>query len=285
MYSISINAEKCNKCQKCTRVCSIGVIKSSDKKTPEILATENCFRCGHCVAVCKPKAIEHSEFNYNNLITKNENVITGDKIASFLATKRSCRIYKEQTILPDTWKKLLVSAAHAPSAFNCEDRAITVISDKNILKKIKIDLIKKIKKNLKLLKILQVRPFSWIFHKSTIEHFKKICLDFESTLHNCSQGIDALFHNAPHLVLVSSVGMDPLGKDNSLAAGHYVMLQAQSMGIGSAINGFVQNTPKIISKHVKLPFMHKVFFAFTIGYPTIEYERSTERKEVLFNMI
>jgi len=285
MYKISVNKEKCSKCQKCTKVCTIGVIKEGIFKIPEVVSEENCFRCGHCVAVCKEKAVIHSEFNYNKLIDKKDINVTDEEMATFLATKRSCRFYKEAPISSEIWKKISETASYGPSAFNCEDRVITVINDKNILIKIQTDILKKLKKDLKLFKLLQKRPFCWIFHESSRNHFKRLCLDFETTLEKCKKGKDGLFHDAPYLVIVSSVGMDPLGKDNSLAASHYLMLQAQAMGIGSAINGFAQSYPKIISKHVKLPFMHKVFSAITMGYPEIDFQRSVKRKEIEFSMI
>ena len=87
------------------------------------------------------------------------------------------------------------------------------------------------------------------------------------------------------MVIISSVGMDPLGKDNSLAACHYLMFQAESMGIGSVINGFAQSNPKIISKHVKLPFMHKTFAAINMGYPALKFARSVSRKKIESNFI
>lgn len=285
MFNIVINKKACNKCQLCAKVCSINVIKKNERDYPIISSMETCFRCGHCVAVCPQKAVIHSEFSYEQLIDRQEGLLTAKSVTNFLATKRSCRFFTHKKITPEIWEQLTNAVSYAPTAFNCEERAVTVINDTQILSKIRNDTICKAKKTLKLFQLFLKRPFKWILHESSIAFFKKAILDFETTINKCESGEDGLFHNAPYLVIISSVGKDTMGKDYCLAACHYMMLQAKSLGIGSAINGFVQAYPEIISRYVTLPHMHKAFAVMTMGYPSLSFQRSVTRKKVEFNIV
>lgn len=282
---IQINGELCTKCQKCAKVCMVNIINEKDNEYPVIKSAENCFLCGHCLAVCPSKALSHSQLSYNNLVDTADITIESEKMRSFLASKRSCRFYKKQSISPETWQTLLKAVSYSPTAFNCEERAVTVVSDKEVLAAIRKAILKKSKGIIKLFNSFRNAPLKWMFNKKSIHFFNRLCLDFEETIKKCENGRDGLFHDAPYLVIISSVGMDTMGKDYTTAAAHYMMLQAQSLGIGSAINGFCQNYPEIIGKYVKLPEMHKAFTVFTMGYPAMEFKRTVERQKVPFNMI
>ncbi len=56
-----------------------------------------------------------------------------------------------------------------------------------------------------------------------------------------------------------------MGRDYSLAACHYMMLQGETMGIGSCINGFIQSYSIVVEKHVKLPKSHRIYAAIKLG--------------------
>ena len=56
LLNITVDAEKCRGCTKCTRACPVGAI-SGTVKEPHVIDTEKCIKCGACVDVCPFKAI------------------------------------------------------------------------------------------------------------------------------------------------------------------------------------------------------------------------------------
>ncbi|MCL1853341.1 MAG: 4Fe-4S binding protein [Peptococcaceae bacterium] len=55
--TLSLIAEKCTGCGKCTEVCPHGVFDMDDGKTP-IVHKDLCMECGACALNCPARAIE-----------------------------------------------------------------------------------------------------------------------------------------------------------------------------------------------------------------------------------
>ena len=56
LLNITVDAEKCRGCTKCTRACPVSAI-SGTVKQPHVIDAEKCIKCGACVEVCPFKAI------------------------------------------------------------------------------------------------------------------------------------------------------------------------------------------------------------------------------------
>jgi len=56
---ITINADKCNACANCIRVCLAGCYEISKKKA-RIKSLEKCMECAACWYACTEEAIEFS---------------------------------------------------------------------------------------------------------------------------------------------------------------------------------------------------------------------------------
>ena len=55
VYLVYIDADKCDGCEECVKMCPVNVFDMSHKAYPT--RPENCLGCGTCVALCKSKAI------------------------------------------------------------------------------------------------------------------------------------------------------------------------------------------------------------------------------------
>ena len=60
MKLITVNEEKCIKCELCIKECPVDVLKMGEKG-PEDIANTTCIACGHCVAVCPNAAIDNKK--------------------------------------------------------------------------------------------------------------------------------------------------------------------------------------------------------------------------------
>ena len=60
MSLISVNEEKCIKCQLCIKECPVNVLKMG-QSGPEEITAKTCNACGHCVAICPNAAIDNEK--------------------------------------------------------------------------------------------------------------------------------------------------------------------------------------------------------------------------------
>jgi len=77
---------------------------------------------------------------------------------------------------------------------------------------------------------------------------------------------------------IGGIGMDALGKDNALAAQHYLLLQAEAMGLGSCIMGYAQAAPKIVARHLDVPRFFTTYGVVALGHPALRFRRPALRK-------
>jgi nitroreductase len=220
----------------------------------------------------------HADFPYEKLIKAQPEVVSGADAEIMLRSRRSCRSYAPELPERGDLECMIRVAMMAPTAFNCEDRAIVVVTDRNVLEALKRGLVKETKRNMALLSAFAARPLSFLLPAETIEHFQRMLLDFEATLPHVEKGHDMFFHDAPALVLFTSTSRDPLGKDHALLAMSYFMTQAQAMGYGTCINGHLQAAHKLVARHVPIKKYHRVFGAITLGRPNIRFHHTVTRK-------
>jgi nitroreductase len=93
---------------------------------------------------------------------------------------------------------------------------------------------------------------------------------------------DMLFHRAPAILLVHGEKQDDTAF-SCAAALFSCMLMADTMGIGTCLNGFltlVANHDREINKWLGIPKRHKVYAAMTLGYKKLKYNRLVKRNPV-----
>jgi len=277
MNTIIVNKESCNGCGLCINECQNKVFARDEKGQPDFICLENCINCGHCTAVCPCDSICHSQQLAENTVSVDHKKITADLMENFLSSKRSVRNYSKKPVDKDVVQRLLRVANMAPSSKNCQERGYMVVYDTEKLETIKLALIKHARKVLFWLKFAVSKPFSWIMHPEVIKALKKFIRGFEITLEGADRNEDTIFHNAPCVIFIYGIEKDILGKDNALAAQHYLMAQAEAMGLGTCIIGYAQAAPKVLAKHLGVPKFYRIYGAVTIGYPQVKYNRTVER--------
>ena len=280
MIDIIITDEKCTKCGLCAKECGNDVLTWEQESVPIVENTHYCIQCGRCMAKCMPNAIQVGTLPVEKFYSSAaEDLINPDDLELFLRSKRSCRTYKDKVVEKDVLEKLLDIAQTAPTAMNTLEKTFIVVQDPQKMKEIRKAILRQSKKTFAMVRLFSGRLGSLIFPKETVAAFKHIAIDFQLLLDHAASGDDFLFHGAPCLVLFTGIGMDANGKDNALAAMHYFMLQAETMGLGTCINGFASTSSRVLAKLIDVPRFYKIFGVITLGYSASGFPKTIYRKK------
>jgi len=259
MPIVGIDYEKCNGCRLCIQECRFYFLDEAKKKVIFEDSDNMCMLCGHCIAVCPQDAIIYEDFGDEAFefegIENLDTIVPYDNLYKFLRGHRSIRHYKEKEVPTETLKKVVDLMQYAPTGSNLRFEKYAVVSDQEKLKSISEMVIDT------LFNTLGMRAQ----YEPSFEARKKV---YENHL----------FHDAPHVIFVSSMMDMPLADHNIGIIITYGRLAAQSLGLGTCWSGFINIASQHNKKIMKLAGIRgKRIGAFTIGYPNITFKRAPPR--------
>lgn len=276
MNPLKIDPAKCISCGKCVDFCHTGAIVR-DGSSYRIIE-EFCFECYHCYAVCPMEALILPETE--GLAQMN---IDKSELEKILFTRRTSRIYKDTPLPAEIINRLIDAACYAPSVVVKRGREFVVITDPEIMNRIKemtlnfYKTILEFSKNEEFLKHLQMKmpeKFNLINNEELIR--RTIIL-----VEKMKKGEDTLFYDAPCLIVVTAGKDSILPQDNCCYALYNMVLLAHSLGIGSCLNGIIINSINFqpdLKNLLKIPDTHKAYAASVFGYPACEIKKIPPRK-------
>ncbi|MBN1310709.1 MAG: nitroreductase family protein [Anaerolineae bacterium] len=276
-----LDKEKCTACGLCAEVCGLDVIARNGDGHPIINPAAYCHACGHCVAICPQNALSIREIGSDAFAPMPASNISSTDMEAFLLTKRSCREFKDRPVEKAVIEQLIDVARMAPTAINCQERVFIVVTDQVKITELRMALTKHARSMLKLIKLGASKPASLFLSSDTHAHMHHLQADFEVALRHMDDGGDYIFHYAPCLIFFAGITMDPAGRDHALGAQHYLMLYAETMGLGTSINGYAQSAPKVLAKHLDVPEAYTIYGAITLGYRKYTYRRRVHREPAL----
>ncbi|MFW9782084.1 MAG: nitroreductase family protein [Candidatus Heimdallarchaeota archaeon] len=258
MPIVGINYEKCTQCGLCSKECRWLFVKQENKVIFEDI-NGRCNLCGHCIAVCPSEAIIFENLGddpfYFEGIEDLENYIPYETISNFLRANRSIRHYKDKPVPKSTLEKVIRVMEFAPTGANVRAEKIAIISDSVQLSTLSEGIIGELLKNPSI-------------KSRSGEHFETLRKIYKHPI----------FHDAPHIIIVSSLGNSPLDHFNIGNIVTYGRIAAQSLGLGTCYIGYAQiafeSNPKLL-KIAKI--VGKSWGVITIGYPDIEFMRCPPR--------
>jgi len=279
MSLFAIDQERCLGCGLCAKVCVEDVFKhNGNKGLPQVVDEEKCIRCGHCGAICPAEALKHNDMNMQNFIPIENLRIEPEQMERFLGAKRSVRHYRKREVDREIITQLLRVSQMAPSDNNRQEREFIVVTDPD-----KIAELEKITVNYyrKLLSLMNpvMRKISSVFMPHAIRELEKVIPDFQGLLGRSQKGEPAVFRGAPCVIFTHATKGNVMAKDNCLAAQHYLMLQAQAMGLGTCIIGYATAAAASLAKSLSIPKENQIFSAVTLGYPQYSFKRTVDRKK------
>jgi nitroreductase len=117
-----------------------------------------------------------------------------------------------------------------------------------------------------------------VFSKNLSNDLATIKADIEYMKNAYAIGENPIFKNAPALIFITAPKKDIQAKDDCIIAQQYMMLYAESLGIGSCINGYAQFANKKIAKLLAIKSSHAIFSAGIFGYSKYTY-----KNEIIYN--
>jgi ferredoxin len=276
---LTIDTNKCDHCGVCLEICPEKIIEYDSISRFPTITGKSCIKCGHCMAVCPTRALSHSELA--NLFTNSDNTphpinFESQEFYHFLASKRSNRNFSDRVPTREIIQNIIAVSAFSPSDNNTEDRKHIIITDKILINKIENSIAKYFSRLFKILN-RPVRVLLSLFVREMIKNLEPNVVDLKSLNMRYLSGSHPIFRNAPVIVITYANKGNTLSRDNCLAAQHYMMLYAKTLGIESCIIGYASSALPAIHKHIKIPGNQKIFAVTALGYPKFKFKQIIKR--------
>lgn len=282
----TINSDTCTNCGLCADNC----VQQLFARMPAGVAVRSaragaCVQCGQCMAVCPTEAVQVAGFDYADFAPLSTDHLDDTALAGFLSARRSIRHYRPDPIPRAVLERLLELAATAPMGLPPSAVEVTVLTDPNALRRFapasfaQMDKLKKILRT-PLLGALVHRAFDAETMRILEEKFMPLLADSERALRE--EGRDIVTWNAPCVLIFHAASAGLCNQENIVIAMTYAMLAAESLGLGSCMNGIIQHLldrDRALRAQVGLPARCRVFGALLLGYPAAHlFQRSIPRR-------
>jgi len=257
MSLLSVNEEKCIKCELCIKDCPVGILKMGENG-PEEIENTHCISCGHCVSICPNAALDNKKSPLaDQLELKDFTKLTEQQTEYFLRSRRSIRNYKTKPVSREKSTKLIDIARQAPTASNSQGISFVVVENRKLLEQA-LDIT---------IQMIESSPLRHLVEEAITSYRK--------------DGYDSIFRGAPNLILATSHKDFPNGRENAISCLTYLELYAPSLGLGSCWAGIfehciaIDNSPLL--KLFNIQEDKKVVGAVMVGYPKYSYKRLVDR--------
>ncbi|MEG0239620.1 nitroreductase family protein [Anaerorhabdus sp.] len=248
-HLIQINST-CIGCNLCIIDCPSNNIILINQKASII--QQNCIHCGHCVAICPKQAVSITGFDDEPIELTNQPRLDPNLLMQVYQSGRSTRNFKDTHISQEIIHQLIEAGRYSPSATNAQDVSYIIIQNKiNEIENIAIHLFKK------------CLPFVKMFYAPA----KRIQIDNHF-----------FFKKAPLVILIVS-----RNNTNGMISTTRMALMAESLGLGVLYSGFFTIATKLSRKlrhHLKLKSGERVVATLVLGYPHVNYHRTTQKEAV-----
>ncbi len=255
-----IDYSKCTVCRICLSACPRYLYQENEEKAQIEFAgpVKRCILCGQCIAQCPEDAILHEgmgEAISVEYVGTPEKIVPYEKVFNFLASLRSIRRYKPDTIPDELLKKVIRAMKYGATGANMRSEKFLIVSDKSKLKELSDAVMEAIFKD----QLLNDQFGEQLRIHRQHYHYP-------------------IYFDAPHVIFVSNNLKMMMGGFNIGNIITFGRLAAQSLGLGTCWNGWTQlaiESNKEIKKIVNIKGI--VVAAFTIGFPDLIYYRLPPR--------
>lgn len=272
MTFTEIDIERCTQCGICIEACPSDAMEMGEESSL-VSYPGRCISCGHCAAVCPEDAISASASNARAPFSLEK--IPGSLPPEHLLfyQKRSYRRFTTKKLDNNTIKTMIQYAEKAPSSHNFRQREYFVVTDPEKIKEMEEIVVNVYRPIIKILNPVVLKLIR-LLSKQAAAQSEEFAHAFRNLVEQRKQGEFPVFRNAPCVVLIAAPKNYDQSRDDCVAAQNYMMLFAQTLGIGSCISGYGQYAHKKLARFLKVPKDKKLFAISFFGYPRITHKKS-----------
>ena len=261
---IEINKELCIGCGKCVWDCFPGAMTMVNFKA-ELSTPESCLGCGHCIAICPRNAVSDPSLSCAVPIAEPSSPAA---LLNAMASRRSCRHYKDTPLAEETLHTLLDAARACPTAKNLQGtRYISVTKAIPDL----LDAAMEMLGNMGKAQLASAEdPAELRRANNFVTWAEKRQQD---------KTFDPLFFHAPQLLIFVSGKADVR---DAAAAAAYTELMAYHLGLGCLYSGYFTACCDLSAKlkeMLGIERTERVVRCLVLGYPDVKFQRTAPRKE------
>lgn len=224
-----LDKEKCKKDGICSAVCVTGIIKNDEEHSPYIDEKNayKCISCGLCVAFCPHEACYVENLDPVQFSKVNRDTLAApEQIDTFLKTRRSVRVFRNNTVDDATINKIMDNVKYAPSAKNTHNNRWIITKSREETVKLGNLVAQYMQENLD--KVPEAESL----------HYKLVTRAYKN-------GKDIIMRGAPHIII--SVLPDKYEwktEDGSIAL-TYFELSAHAHNIGCVWAGYFTSAARV----------------------------------------
>jgi nitroreductase len=258
-----------------------------------VVTGDRSLACGHCAAVCPTGAVEVTALNEKTLDFRNfpldrswlpPGEFDAAALVRLMASRRSCRNFKDLPVDRSLLDDLVNAAVTAPSATNSQMWTFTVLSSREALlacgegvvgffRRLNRLAEKALLRNL--LRMAGKRDLD-TYYREYLETVKEAIEDWDL------RRKDRLFHGATAAIVVGSRRGATSPREDAFLAAQNILLSAHALGLGSCLIGFAveaMRRDRRIPRSLGIPDGETVQGFVALGYPDEAYRRIVGRKE------
>ncbi len=281
---VTIDTEKCTACGICAVRCPFCFAKQDDVMAA-FADEDRCNLCGHCVSLCPSDAITHNKMDMDNFESFDGSTeLDTDTFIRFIRERRSHRRFKEEAIPRETLEKLIDVCRYAPTGSNVEDTEIIVVENPERRKKLSdltMDFFEDIGGRAQ--ETIDAMKADGSFKPGSNYMLEKAAQYKDRLGMARAMNFDAIFYMAPATIIFHAPVQTSAPKDNGVIASTTMGLLGRTMGLEFTYIGLFELASKSyqpLIEELALPPGHEVTSCIIIGYPSMRYLKTVDRKQI-----
>ena len=260
---LTIDKELCIKCGTCVKECNDDCLRIENNEVK--YNDQYCILCGHCLSVCPRDAIMIDGDGYNIEDVEEfqfMDLTPVELVRRDIMMRRSVRSFTEEPVDEQRINLIIEAAKYAPTAKNCQENALKVVTDPEELDTLLVDIMEELGTMGK--EMMRENPNISAFFLRKYSEFAE-------------DKVDGLFYGAPLVFFIfSSTDID--GSICAATMGRMI----EALGLGYCylrLASEPMNRPALREKY-HLPEDRRCVIAMAVGHYESDYFCSVPRKDI-----